>query len=432
MSRRLSRTLLAFIALASVAGATRARANPVDLVGFGARGTGRAGAMVGAADALSAPIYNPAAGVLGTGEYELGLGYTYAHLAIDISGQDANTLPVRGFYFAGALPFDLGPAHLAVNVAAYIPDQFLLRAHAVPATEHRLVLWDNRPHRLVVNTTVAAQLCPWLAVGVGVSILGAVEGQRVDFTLDASPTQTRAESALSIDFPIIATPTVGIMLTPSPELRLGMRFTDEIGMNVTLNVLADVSVPGTPVDGTVDFRFRAPSGFMPREVVIGGSYDLGRWTLSAEFAWQQWSRVNQLTALIDVAVDLGAPVPTSSFVEPNPNLRDTITPRLAVEYALPLSDHRELRLRGGYAFAPSPIPAQRGITNYADGDRHVGAVGGSYGFRIFGVDAALDAAFQLQYMRETTSIKDDPTSPGGDLRVGGPITVFSLGARISL
>ncbi|MCB9657218.1 MAG: outer membrane protein transport protein [Sandaracinaceae bacterium] len=429
-----TRTIVAALAwlLPLTTALTVARATPTEQIGFGTRGPGMGNAMVAGPDALGAPIYNPAAGVHGTGSYEFSLGYSYAELSIDVNGRDPNTLPVRGFSLAGAVPFDIGRAHMAFNLAAYVPDQFLLRAHTVPGTEQRLVMWDNGPHRLVINATLAVRLASWLSVGFGASILGAVRGNQVDFQLDADPAGTRAESTLSIDYPILAAPVVGVMVTPIPELRLGARFTDELALTVQLNVLATVRVPGTPVDGDFNFRFRGPSGFTPRELVIGGSGDIGRFTLSAELAWQQWSRVDQLTALVLVDVNLGAPVPTTSFMEPDPGLRNTWTPRLGVEYRHPLAEGRELQLRAGYWFSQTPVPLQTGVTNYADANRHAGTVGGTYSFDVSGTRVGLEGAFQLQYMERRVSPKDDPTSSGGDLSVGGPIYVLSLGARVSL
>ena len=427
-----SRISLALLALLVTGLPTRASANPTELLGFGSRGPGMGNAMVATPDALSAPIYNPAADVLCTGDYEFGLNYTYARVAIDVNGRDPNTLPVRGFSLAGAIPFDIGGAHLSFNLAAYAPDQFLLRAHTVPGTEQRLVMWDNGPHRLVVNATFAVRIADWLSIGFGASILGSVRGNQVDFQLDADPAGTRAESVLSIDFPIIAAPIVGVIVTPIPALRLGARFSDELGLDVVLNVTAQVRVPGTPVDGDFDFQFRGPSGFTPRELVLGGSGDIGRFTLSAELAWRQWSRVNQLTALVGVDVNLGAPVPTTSFEEGDPNLRDTWTPRFGVEYRHPLADNRELQLRAGYWFAQTPVPIQTGVTNYADANRHSGTLGATYAFDFSGARVGLEAAFQLQYMERRVSIKDDPTTSGGDLSVGGPVYVLSLGARVSL
>ena len=133
-----------------------------------------------------------------------------------------------------------------------------------------------------------------------------------------------------------------------------------------------------------------------------------------------------------VDVNLGAPVPTTSFMEPDPGLRNTWTPRLGVEYRHPLAEGRELQLRAGYWFSQTPVPLQTGVTNYADANRHAGTVGGTYSFDVSGTRVGLEGAFQLQYMERRVSPKDDPTSSGGDLSVGGPIYVLSLGARVSL
>jgi long-subunit fatty acid transport protein len=86
----------------------------------------------------------------------------------------------------------------------------------------------------------------------------------------------------------------------------------------------------------------------------------------------------------------------------------------------------------GYWFSQTPVPIQTGITNYADANRHVGTLGGTYSFDIAETRVSLEGAFQLQYMQQRVSLKDDPTTSGGDLSVGGPIYVLSLGARVSL
>ena len=111
MSCTLRKTALSALLLASllIAGMPRrAHATPTEQIGFGTRGPGMGNAMVASTDALGSPLYNPAAGVLGTGDYEFGLGYTYAHLSIEVNDRDPNTLPVQGFWFAGAVPFDIG------------------------------------------------------------------------------------------------------------------------------------------------------------------------------------------------------------------------------------------------------------------------------------------------------------------------------------
>lgn len=424
---------------AMLASPTTAYANPAEQIGFGTIGVGMGNAMVAGDDVLSAPVYNPAAGVLGSDRYQLGFGYTFSHIAVDVNGQDPNVVPVRGFWFGAGIPFRLGRLPLSFGFAFYAPDQFLIRAHSVPASEARLVMWDNRPHRLIANATLSARICDWLAIGVGATLLGSVNARQVDFLLDADPARTRAESALIVDFPILIAPIVGVTVSPIEGLRLGARFTDELKMDIVLNVVATVSVPGTPVNGDVLISFRGPSGFTPRELTFGGSYDHltesgDRWRFSAELGWQQWSRVNQLTSLVSVDADLGMGVdfPATAFLEPNPNLRNTWNPRFGIEYRHATSNTTALRLRAGYFFTLTPTPPQTGTTNFADSNRHTGTLGGSYDFEAFDLPVGVDLAFQLHYMVQRDIEKADASEPNGDLTVGGAIYSLSLGFRVEI
>jgi len=418
--------------LATLLAAPTARANPSEMIGFGTHGIGMGNAMVASTDVLTAPVYNPAGGVLGDGSYVLGAGYTYNGLRIDVNDQDPGTLNPHGFYFAGMIPFDLGRAHFAFGMNIYMPDQFILRAHSVPPTTPRLVMWDNRPHRVVADVTMSARITEWLSIGAGVSLLGGIKGREIVFTLDADPAATRADATIVVDFPILITPLIGVIVQPIPELRLGARFRDEEGLDVVVNVLADISVPGTAVDGNVLLNIVGPSGYTPRELTFGGSYDLGNLTLSAEVGWLQWSRVTQVAAGIAVEADLGVDVPTGTFVEPPPNFRNTWVPRVGAEYGFDIDAHRRLTARAGYYYSPTPVPAQTGETNFADGNRHVVSVGGTYDFVLLEQRLGLELAFSVHQMPRREMIKTNPTSPGGDLTVGGQIYTVSAGLRVSL
>ena len=63
----LTLALVCALPLMSLLAPSSARATPTDRVGFGSVGPGMGNAMVAGDDALAAPIYNPASGVLGSG-----------------------------------------------------------------------------------------------------------------------------------------------------------------------------------------------------------------------------------------------------------------------------------------------------------------------------------------------------------------------------
>ena len=105
----------------------------------------------------------------------------------------------------------------------------------------------------------------------------------------------------------------------------------------------------------------------------------------------------------------------------DPGFHDIFVPRLGSEFFV----NRHLTVRGGYSYQPSPVPDQRGITNYADSDKHVVSVGA-------GVNAFLppnllerplhiDLVFQAQFLESRSVMKDDPEDPVGDYTFGGRI-----------
>jgi len=199
---------------------------------------------------------------------------------------------------------------------------------------------------------------------------------------------------------------------------------------VVVNVLADISVPGTAVDGNVLLNIVGPSGYTPRELTFGGSYDLANLTLSAEVGWLQWSRVTQVAAGIAVEADLGVDVPTGTFVEPPPNFRNTWVPRVGAEYGFDIDAHRRLTARAGYYYSPTPVPAQTGETNFADGNRHVVSVGGTYDFVLLEQRLGLELAFSVHQMPRGEMIK---TNPHGLRRPSGePMSRHALAHRVRL
>ena len=82
-----------------------------------------------------------------------------------------------------------------------------------------------------------------------------------------------------------------------------------------------------------------------------------------------------------------------------------------------------LHLRAGYAYEPSPVPPQRGRTNFVDCDKHTFATG--VGLMFHGMEALLpqplelDLAFQAVQLAERTTTKTDPADPIGDYRATG-------------
>ena len=422
------------IAAAAALTASSASADPTRLLGFGPRGMAHAGAMLSIDDPIAASVNNPALLTMAE-KPQIGGGYMFARPKITLNGRGSNLLDARGFFAGAAIPFSYKDWGFGLGLSASLPDQFLMRVHTVPATQPRAVMWDAPPHRLVANLTVGVRYKKIIAVGVGASLFGKVSAEYLNLEIDATPGRTRATAALDIAFPLLVAPVASIVVSPNDWLRLSVRYTGDLELGLGLPIFAQVAVPGTSVDGPIGLLFVGPSIYSPREVAVGGS---ARWrglTLSGELIFQNWAAINQVSARIVTQFDeaeLGVEVPASDFLEPHPGYKNTFSPRFGVAYTMPV-DVYTLVFRAGYAFVPTPVPAQRGVTNFADSNRHVIGLGGTFGFEWdwMKLPFELDAGVQFQRLTPRTTVKDDPLSPGGDLSVVGMVYGVSVAGRVS-
>ena len=118
-----------------------------------------------------------------------------------------------------------------------------------------------------------------------------------------------------------------------------------------------------------------------------------------------------------------------------PDFHDIFIPRLGVEATV--LDHPVVNLvvRGGYSYEPSPVPPQRGRTNYADTDKHGLSVGLGVELHILEnllpEPIQIDLAAQFIYLPTVVTMKDDPANAIGDFRadgwwIGGALTTRLL------
>jgi long-chain fatty acid transport protein len=144
--------------------------------------------------------------------------------------------------------------------------------------------------------------------------------------------------------------------------------------------------------------------YTPRQVIFGWAWKTSeRINLSCDLAWLQWSKFKDAT--LSMEVKLGPNERQVNFQEVlDPGFNDTLMPRAGIEYLakkwslFPLADQVELKLRGGYYFAKSPVPEQTGLTNFLDSDSHVFSLGLGLALRsLFGTTRAIKLDFHFQY-----------------------------------
>jgi long-chain fatty acid transport protein len=304
----------------------------------------------------------------------------------------------------------------------------VLRLYSPSATEQRMVMWDNRPHRIVFSTALSARIADVFAIGLGISGLGDANGV-VTFDLGTRPGRAVSDSSINASLPTRFAPVIGVIVTPNENLRFGLRYTEELALHVKLDTVANVTLEGTALRGTTLVRSFGTEYFTPREIAAGGSIDVGALTLSGELAWQQWSRIDSVSYDVELQVDLGVDTPVHAFHAPPPGYHDVFVPHLGADYRIPIGTNRELVPRAGFWFAPSPVPEQTGVTNYGDADRVAFTAGAGFRFEDLGFPITLELAVQLHHLLDRENHKKDPVQPGGDFSVGGNAYVGALGLR---
>jgi long-chain fatty acid transport protein len=406
-----------------------AAANPLDSFGFAPRTAAMAGAATADARGQAAAFPNPA-GVALSDDVEAALAYSYAAMALRLDGADARVTTPRGISLGLSLPVHIGPVTAAFGLAVYLPDQFVARIQLVPATEPHFVFLDNNLHHVVAQPVLSFRFGEHVALGIGASVLSDAAGHGVTFDVGVTGGNKVGQAALDVSLPVRAAPVVGITLLPRPWLRLGAAYHGEIDLNLALDILAHVDLPGA-ISGDTLISLVALNFYTPHTLSGGVAFDLGALTLTAQLDWLKWSDFDR--ALPQLRVRLGLAIAPSVVAPafPVPHFDDQWIARLAAEIHRPLTARLGLAARLGYAFVPSPVPAQTGLTSFADNDRHVIAFGAgivlSRLLSILPKPLALDVALQVQQLTPRQTAKDPQRTSSPGFSSSGTIVYLTAG-----
>jgi hypothetical protein len=131
------------------------------------------------------------------------------------------------------------------------------------------------------------------------------------------------------------------------------------------------------VDDAVDFL----EFWSPHELTVGlAASPIASLSLSLDAVWAKWSDFRSIH--------------NQSPAHP---FDDVVLWRAGVEWALAAP----VTLRAGYGFEPTPVPAQRGDSNYLDADRHVLAAGVGLDLAVWGLfPAVIDLHVRGQLLAE--------------------------------
>lgn len=145
-------------------------------------------------------------------------------------------------------------------------------------------------------------------------------------------------------------------------------------------------------------------------------------------------RAAALLAELTVQANLGLRIPLVRAVLGSPQLSDTVSPRVGLEWRRTLRAPGEvawapaglqLAVRGGYGYEPTPVPVQRTAASLVDNNRHVAAAGAGLLYRppgaVLSQPLSLDVSFQWHHLEGRDLTKPDLSLPGARLRSSGEL-----------
>jgi long-chain fatty acid transport protein len=346
---------------------------------------------------------------------------------------------MKQVYIGAALPLPFGGAlkdRVTFGVGFFDPVQFLVRGKILYPERFQYPILAPRTQSLALTLGLGMRIGDRVFVGVGYEALAAVIGE-IDITLDST-----GHVGARSDDQVVATyaPIASVAVDVSEHVRVGLTFRGELNGRFQITIKAQdlgISIPDLNVAGLAQYdpaQLHAEVRWTSDARAIGKApipHVANGWTVALGAIARRWSKYPGGPEKTVLAND------DSDYGPPPVNAHDTIAPRIAAERAFPITQHVGARLRAGYAYEPSPLPEQTGVSNYFDNDRHVFTAGvGLVG------DAShplhLDAFGQVHFLPTRTNTKDasvtanDPNAPGAPwVKAGGSVVVVGLTAGVS-
>ncbi len=393
------------------------------LFGHGPQSTALAQSDIASAEPVASAYTNPAYACEPGTRLFAGHAYAWTHLTID-----DRAMPPGGI--AGTdLSFQVGRRvgrrwQVGGAVATHWPDESLAQISFRPGSEPSFIRFEPSPRRGVADIVLAARYAA-LSAGAGVSVLADARGD-VRFLLGQDGHGTYADGSTNVELPYRLAPLMGLGVDLG-AVGLASRFRGAQAVGLDLSTRADVSVTGNPLNGTTLVTVAGQSGYVPATWDIGARWNPSReLRVTGALQLARWSCAPSNTADVTMAVRLGLSPGQIEARFVRPSLRDTLSPRWGVTWTTELAD-RPVELRAGYAYSPSPVPRQTGLTTWADAPAHIVGLGlGAELGQAWGVALRADLATQVWILRERTFDKPSEVLPFAHYRAGGRLVDVSV------
>ncbi len=429
-----------------------ADANPLDMYGMGARSSSLAGAVSADVHDATAVYYNPA-GLARLRGLRVELGYLHAQPYLSMNGRDSGVAPSHGLVAAIASPGRVFGLPFAVGIGLHLPDDRLSQVQAVPQWQPRWELYGVRLQRLYIAAMLAVSPVRWLRLGGGVAFMAATRGT-VDISGVISVTnqlETSLSHTVDVDLEAVRYAQFGAQADLGRGVTVAFSWRQRFALDLSIDLSLQGRIVAGPVDnpgsivvpGTYKLTSHTVAAYQPEQWVFGGAWVINpRWRVMADLTWARWSSYENPTSSLQTSLTLRLPpeltgvlrVPSIPPSAPREATRfhDTLITRVGAEFTAPIGRH-SASVRAGYAWDPSPVPEQPGVTSFVDSDRHVFTLGGGVALRrlgaIFPGTLSLDLYASAQVLPTRAFAKTSPVDLVGDFNAGG--VVLSAGATLA-
>jgi long-chain fatty acid transport protein len=373
------------------------------------------GAVAASSADYAAMFYNPAGVAFAEGP-TLGAGFVYGSPDLRINGEEQDVDPIRAFQVGGSLPLGSSKylGRITLGLAVHIPTSTAMTLGAEDPAKPHFVLYSIDPQRTAVYLGGSVRILPSLSIGGGVSILAEAELNLNLSLLSSSFITHHSPTKYNFD------PIFGIKFKPTKSLALAAVYRES--KTATLKPELKIFVGDEQILPTVTIFNQF--NYEPREAVVAAMYSFReRLVVEVDVTWMDYSNYQVSTPKYEFEEEVPDWVKTLLSMNnfPDPEFKDIFVPRLGTEFMV----NKYFTLRGGYYYQASPVPDQRGITNYVDADKHVISIGGGVKAflppKILERPIHIDFVFQAQILQERSVIKDDPEDPVGDYTIDGEI-----------
>jgi hypothetical protein len=270
---------------------------------------------------------------------------------------------------AVATPLPGAVSFLHFGLALDFPTAHLLRV-SVPERSDRpsSPIYDGRPERMAAAVGLGAELLPELRLGAGLSLTPTLDTP-TEVTYVAGRGNDPEQDVivrLDRDLHFAAAPFFGLRAVPLPELALGVVY--------RAASISRASGDSRTVAGGIlaDDPIGYSQTWNPAELVFGAFVSpLPPLGISLDGTWSRWATARD-------GFDQRRQIPMQSVWSVRGGVEFRVLPSLTA--------------RAGYAYEPTPVPAEVGDENLLGADTHVLALGGGLDLReLVGLPMLVDA-----------------------------------------